>query len=620
VTFAQPDTTWVETREPALADRLRARAPLALLLSATAVLYLWGLGRSGYANEFYAAAVKAGTQSWKAFLFGSLDPSNFITVDKPPASLWLMELSGRVFGFSSWSMLVPEALTGVASVWLLYATVRRWFTQPAALLAGAILALTPVAALMFRFNNPDALLALLLVVAAYATTRAIERGSAGWLALAGAAVGLGFITKMMEAFLVLPALAAAYVIAAPGPVRRRLAHVLLSGLALVVAGGWWVALVELTPASARPYVGGSTGNSILDLIWGYNGLGRLDGQGIGSGGGFSGTPGLLRLFNGEMGTQISWLLPAALLALAYGLAHTARRPRTDRTRAALIVWGGWLVVTGLVFSYMSGVIHPYYTNLLAPPIAVLLGVAGVELWRHRGNLLAATGLALMLIATSAWSYVLLERTPTWHPALRLLVLVGGLAAAVALVAVTNRGGVPLQAALAALVTAAALAAPAAYTLATASTAESGSTVAAGPSSGGGGFGGGAPGGRTATASTTLAQLISASTGYRWAAATSSSMTAAPLELATGKAVMAIGGFTGSDNSITLAAFERLVAAHEIHYYVAGGGGGGGGFGGPGGRGPGGGESNSEIASWVASTFTSTTVGGATVYDLTSRAS
>ncbi len=227
MTFAQPETTWVETERPAIAARLRAHAPLTLLLGATTALYLWGLGRSGYANEFYAAAVKAGTQSWKAFLFGSLDPSNFITVDKPPASLWLMELSGRVFGFSSWSMLVPEALAGVASVWLLYAAVRRWFSQPAALLAGAVLAVTPVAALMFRFNNPDALLVLLLVVAAYATTRAIENGSAPWLALAGAAVGLGFLTKMMEAFLVLPALAAAYLVAAPGPVRRRIAHVLV---------------------------------------------------------------------------------------------------------------------------------------------------------------------------------------------------------------------------------------------------------------------------------------------------------------------------------------------------------------------------------------------------------
>ncbi len=369
-----------------------------------------------------------------------------------------------------------------------------------------------------------------------------------------------------------------------------------------------MALVELTPASARPYVGGSTNNSILDLIWGYNGLGRLDGSGgPGNGASFSGTPGLFRLFNGEMGTQISWLLPAALLAGVYGVVHTARRPRTDRTRAALLVWGGWLVVTGLVFSYMSGIIHPYYTNVLAPPIAVLVGVGGTELWRRRGNLFAATGLALMLIVTSAWGYVLLERTPSWHPALRSLVLVGGLVAGVAVVAMTDRGGRPSTAALATLATAAALAAPLAYTLATASTAETGSIVAAGPSSSGG-FGG--PGGGSASASSALSRLLAASTGYRWAAATSSSMTAAPLELATGRAVMAIGGFNGSDRAITLAAFKQLVADGRIHYYVAGGGGG---FGGPGGG-------NSEIESWVASTFTSTTVGGATVYDLSSPAS
>lgn len=609
MTYAQPDATWVETRRPAVAERLRAQAPLGLLLAATAALYLWGLDRSGYANEFYAAAVKSGTQSWKAFLFGSLDPSNFITVDKPPASLWLMEISGRLFGFSSWSMLVPQALAGVASVWLVHATVKRWFSLHAALLSGVILTVTPVAALMFRFNNPDALLVLLLVAAAYATTRAIEGGSARWLALAGAAVGFGFLTKMMEAFLVLPALAAAYAVAAPGRLRRRIAHVLLAGVALVVAGGWWVAIVELTPASARPYVGGSTGNSVLDLSLGYNGLGRIDGQGAGNGASFSGSPGLLRLFNSEMGTQISWLLPAALLALVYGLVHAARRPRTDRSRAALIVWGGWLAVTALVFSYMSGVIHPYYTNLLAPPIAVLVGVSSVELWHRRGNLVAAVGLALMLIATSAWSYVLLERTPSWHPLLRTFVLVGGLVAGVALVAVTDSLRRQWSAALAVVAAGAALAAPVGYTLATASSVESGSIVAAGPGGTGGGLGFGGPGGGTAAASSALATLVSKSTGYRWAAATSSSMTAAPLELATGKAVMAIGGFTGSDRAITLAAFKQLVARHEIHYYVAGGGGGGG-FGG---GGPGGG--NGEIESWVASTFSSTTVGGTTVYDL-----
>ena len=192
------------------------------------MLYLWGLGASGWANSFYSAAVQAGTKSWKAFFFGSSDAANFITVDKPPAALWVMELSARIFGVNSWSILVPQALEGVASVAVLYAAVRRSFRPGAALLAGLVLATTPVAALMFRYNNPDALLVLLLTVAAYATVRALERAGTWWLVLAMAAVGTGFITKMLQAFLVLPAIALVYLhrradpaAPSPRPARRR---------------------------------------------------------------------------------------------------------------------------------------------------------------------------------------------------------------------------------------------------------------------------------------------------------------------------------------------------------------------------------------------------------------
>jgi 4-amino-4-deoxy-L-arabinose transferase-like glycosyltransferase len=595
----------------------RPHAPLAVLLAATAVLSLWGLGRSGTANEFYAAAVKAGTESWKAFLFGSFDSASFITVDKPPAALWAMELSGRLFGFSSWSLLAPQALEGVAAVWLLHATVRRWFGTGAALLSGALLALTPVAVLMFRFDNPDALLVLVLVGAAYATTRALEQASPWWLALAGALVGLGFLTKMLEAFLVVPALGLAYLVAAPTSLPRRVRDLALGIGALVVSGGWWVALVELTPKSDRPFVGGSTNDSVLDLIWGYNGLGRIEGgSGAGPGGGgganFSGTPGLLRLFNDRMGTEISWLLPAALVVLVAGLAATARRPRTDRTRAALLLWGGWLLVTGLTFSEMSGIVHPYYTNLLAPPIAALVGTGAILLWRARRGVAASLVLAVCLATTGVWSYLLLDRTPAWHPWLRFLVLAGGLVAAVAVVALAEASR-RVAAAVATTALIAGAAAPAGYALSTAATPHTGSTPSSGPTSAGGfgRFAGGGPG--ASTTSSALAALIrSGAKGCTWAAAADSSMTAGPLELATGTAVMSLGGFTGSDDAISLAAFERLVAAGRVHYYVAGGGPGGGGFGGRGGTG--------RIASWVESHFEPLTVGGTTVYDLTQRTS
>ncbi len=608
----RPVATAATRRAPAGSRPAWTRPAVLTLLTGTALLYLWGLGASGDANSFYAAAVQAGTKSWTAFLFGSFDASNFITVDKPPAALWVMELSGRIFGFSGWSMLVPQALEGVAAVGLLYATVRRWSGPVAGLLAGAALAVTPVAVLMFRFNNPDALLTLLLVVGAYATTRAVERGRVGWLLLAGTAVGFGFLTKMLQAFLVLPAFAVVYLLAAPVGLGRRIGHLLAAGAAVVVSAGWWVAIVSLWPASSRPYIGGSTNNSVLELAFGYNGLGRIfGGAGNGGGGGgrggggfggganasFGGATGITRLFGSSMGTQISWLLPAALVALGVGLWLTRRAPRTDRTRAALLLWGGWLLVTGVVFSYMRGTIHPYYTVVLAPAIGALVGLGAVTMWRYRDSWAGRGGLAGMVAVTGLWSIELLGRTPSWLPGLRYLLLLVTLAACLALL-------VPARIRTAGLVAAALVGVlgTGAYAVSTASTAHGGSIPTAGPSSSpgaGGGFG-------EATASSALVSLLQ-NTDSRWAAATVGSQTAGPLELASGKAVLAIGGFTGSDAAPTLAQFQRYVAEGKVRYFIASGGGMGGGMGG--------GGTGSQIAAWVAAHYASTTVGGQTVYDL-----
>ena len=313
-------------------DPAWVRPGLLSLLGATAIAYIWGLGASGYANSFYAAAVQAGTKSWKASFFGSFDAANFITVDKSPASLWVMELSGRIFGFSSWSMLVPEALEGVGTVFLVYLIVRRWFAPGAALVAGAVTALTPVAALMFRFNNPDALMVLLITAAAYVTVRGVEDGRSRWLVMAGTFVGFAFLAKMLQAMLVVPALSLVYLVAAPGAIGRRIRQLVYGGAALALSAGWWIMAVQLTPAADRPYIGGSQDNSLWNLIFGYNGFGRLTGNETGSVGGGAtaggnwGPTGLTRLFGAEMGTQVSWLLPAALMLLVAGLFVTA--PRT----------------------------------------------------------------------------------------------------------------------------------------------------------------------------------------------------------------------------------------------------------------------------------------------------
>ncbi|WP_030615592.1 glycosyltransferase family 39 protein [Streptomyces sclerotialus] len=492
-----------------------ARPGLLLLLAVAAVLHLWDLGASGYANSFYSAAVQAGSESWKAFFFGSSDAANAITVDKPPAALWPMALSVKLFGLGAWQILVPEALMGVATVGVLYAAVRRRFGAGAGLLAGGALAVTPVAALMFRFNNPDALLCLLMVCAIACVLRALEDARTKWLVLAGLCFGFAFLVKTLQAWLILPPLALVYLPCAPTTVRRRIGQTLLAGLALVVSAGWWVAIVELWPASSRPYIGGSQNNSFLELTFGYNGLGRINGNETGSvgggggpgGGGGWGATGIGRLFSSDMGGQISWLLPAAFLLLIAGLVvlGKARRATDDlaaQQRNAFWVWGGALLMTFATFSFMSGIFHQYYNIALAPYIAALVGMGAAVLWqrRHARPAGAATSvLALTAAVTAVWSYVLLDRSPAWLPWLRWTVLIGGLFAAVAL-AVFGRGtsgaGRRLAVGAAGLGLVTSLAGPVAYTLNTVTTPHTGSIITAGPSvSGGmGGPGGGRPGG------------------------------------------------------------------------------------------------------------------------------
>jgi 4-amino-4-deoxy-L-arabinose transferase-like glycosyltransferase len=676
-----------------------ARPALCALLAVTALLYLWDLSRDGYANDFYAAAVQAGTRSWKAFFFGSFDSASFITVDKTPASLWVDELSARIFGFGSWSLLAPQAVEGTASVLLLYAAVRRWFGPGAGLIAGAVLALTPVAVLIFRFNNPDALLVLLMTAAGYGVQRAIERDRTRWLVLAGVLLGFAFLSKMLQAFLVLPGFGLAYLWAWPARLRRRLWQ-LLAALGGVIAGaGWWVLIAQLTPAADRPYFGGSTDNNILELALGYNGLGRLSGSESGSiggggqgGGGFGGATGLFRLFGSEFGGQVSWLIPAATLSLAALLWVSRRAARTSRVRAFALLWGGWLLVTGLVFSYMQGIIHPYYMVALAPAIGALVGVGAMSLWQaglsKAGRACAAAG----ILGSGVWAYVLLGRTSAWLPWLRWTVLLAGLAGAVTVLALpvllpaAQRRAPLLAWAPLALALVAGLGGPLACTLDTVNTTHAGSIPSAGPTvtgafggpggaapggtgartggTGGtaGGFGGTPPGGTSGSPGSTgtgtgngtgtgtgtgagsgtggapatgtgaegmrgfggagvamgglsgstqvssaLIKLLEQDAAkYKWVAATVGTQSAAPIELATGgDAVLAIGGFNGTDPSPTLAEFEALVAKGEIHYYV-----------GMSGNSFGGGNGSSAIASWVAAHFKSQTVGDVTVYDLT----
>ncbi len=308
-------------------------------------------------------------------------------------------------------------------------------------------------------------------------------------------MGFGFLAKEMQAFLVLPGFGLVYLVAGPPRIARRIGHVLALGLVTLAAGGWWVAIVQLWPASSRPYIGGSQNNSFWNVLFGYNGFGRLTGNESGSvgGGGQGGTgnwgpTGITRMFNAAFGGQIAWLLPAALLLLVAGLAFTATRARTDRTRAALGLWGGWLVVTGLAISLGQGIIHEYYSVALAPAIGAVVGIGATTFWARRDDPLVRVFIGTVVAVTAVWAYVLLHRTPTWFPMLRSVVLVAGLAVAACIAVVPAlRGRVGAVLAIAAAVVA--LAAPAAYTLTTVAHPHTGSIPTAGPANAAGGPGG-----------------------------------------------------------------------------------------------------------------------------------
>ncbi len=590
---ALPEATTATALSPA---RRWERAGLAALLIGTAVAYLWHITVNGMGNNFYAAATWAGSRSWKALLFGSLDPGNFITVDKPPVSQWVMGLSGQLFGFSSASMLVPQALMAVAAVWLFYAAVARATgSRSTGLLAGAVLALTPVVALMFRFNNPDAVMVLLMTAGAYCTIRALERASARWLALAGVALGFAFLAKMLEGLMVLPALGVAYLIVAPTTLRNRLWHLAGAAVALIVSSGWYVVLTMLWPASSRPYLAGSTNNTFMDLVLGYNGFARFLGQNhkggnrfelppgyemphdLGAGFGGVGGSGPWRLFTGEIGFEISWLLPAALLAFGIVLASRRRAPRTDPIRGAAMVFGLWLIIDGIAFTTMQGGMHAYYTLAIGPAVAATFALGVHEAWRRRDEAFGRIAAAALVLATAGWAFVLLQRNSEWLPWLRWILLTVAALATLGLLAgafpaVSRRLRTRTTSVLVIVGVLAGLGGSTAYAAATLPQAHVGGGPTVGPAepekSG--------PANEVRRAVTafldgsTEPQVVELlrNTTTTWSAAVDRSSTAASLELASRTPVIAIGGFTSDDPVPTLPDFEYLVSTHQVTYYLA----------------------------------------------------
>lgn len=620
----------------------------AILVLATA-LYAWNLS-SVTGNTFYNAAVYSGTQSWKAFFFGALDAGSFITVDKPPFALWVMGLSARVLGYGTWQLMLPMVAVGVGSVALLYRMVKRDFGVVAATIAALALTLTPITVAINRDTNPDPILVFLMLLGAAALMKAVRTGRMMPLVWSGVAIGFAFNTKMMQAYVVLPAFFLVYLWAANASLGRRIRNLAVGTVALVASSAWWMVVVDLIPASSRPYIGGSTDNTVWDLVIGYNGFGRIFGASSsvgsqGNGASFGGDAGLYRMFNEIMGGQISWLIPFALIALVGGLVLRGRVPRTDAKRAALMLWGGWLVLHYLTFALAEGTFHPYYVTAMAPGIAALAGIGAVMLYRAfvEGSAAKWGWVLPGSVAVSAvWAVVLLERVSgsgTLYTVAEIVVGVAGAVAVLGLLAgrFLKRRRLIGVAALAAVV--ALLAGPAAYSVSAATTASTnGTNPTAGPSIGGGMGGGrgsmgggerpsgGAPsgaapsgntsngntsgnasgetapsgdgqsgssgrtggggqaGGGTQVGSEMITYLKKNQDGTTWLVAVATDQTASSIILESGEPVISMGGWSGTDEAMTLAKLKSLVKAGTLHYIVI--------------SDSGQGSTNSEIATWV----------------------
>ncbi|MFJ5699387.1 glycosyltransferase family 39 protein [Arthrobacter sp. NPDC093139] len=560
------------------------RIGLAALLLLTAASFLWGLDRNGWANPYYSAAVQAGSQDWKAFFFGSLDAGNLITIDKPPLSVWIMSLSVRLFGLNSWAILVPQALMGIATTWLIYKIIRRSHPAAPALLGGLIYATMPVVVLMSRFNNPEPLMGLLTVTAAYFVIRALEDTRWSWYLLAGTALGLAFMAKQIQAFLPIPALVLAVLLFGAGTLASRLVKLLGALAALIVSGGWWLAIVDLTPPANRPYVGGSALNSVLELTLDYNGLARFLRFSTHAQSGNPRSPapsdvdydgGLARLFNANFAPEGGWLLFTAL-ACALALVLLWRQSVPSRAASGLFTAGvAWLVTAYMVLSFLGTMTHTYYVFSMAAPMAIVVPLGLYLLWNQRQRavsrligavLLLGTGyvgfrifqysdgwglwpLALAcatILATAAWLWA---KSPTQRPAALTLVTVslvlGPVATDVITLNRTHTGTNPLSGpvsnnpqALSARLDAAGRGDP--------------------PLDRHLGFG--------VEPSADVTALLRDSEAD-WAAATYTAQNAAQYQLAAQRPVIALGGWLGNDPAPTLNRFQALVTDGRIAYFI-----------------------------------------------------
>jgi 4-amino-4-deoxy-L-arabinose transferase-like glycosyltransferase len=598
------------------------RIGLVVLLVATGASFLWGLDRNGWANPYYSAAAQAGSQDWKAFFFGSLDAGNLITIDKPPLSIWIMSLSVRLFGLNSWAILVPQALMGVTTTWLIYKIIRRSHPAAPALLGGLIYATTPVVVLMSRYNNPEPLMGLLTVAAVYFIIRTFEDNRWSWYLLAGTALGLAFMAKQIQAFLPIPALVLAVLLFGAGTVASRLVRLLGAHLALIISGGWWMAVVDLTPPENRPYVGGSASNSVLELTLDYNGLARFlrfsaDPQ---SGQAVPATSenqdgGLARLFNANFAPEGAWLLFTALIC-ALALVVLWRQAAMDRAASGLMTVGVvWLVTVYAVLSFMGTMTHTYYVFSLGGPMAVVVPLGGFLLWTQRNRAIPRVLGAVLLIGTGYVGFRIFQYSDDWGfwpPA-----VVGATVVATAGWLLARSPSQRL--ATLAIVTVALVMAPVATDVITLAEPHAGTNPLSGPVANNPqalsahleaarrgepplarhlGFG--------VEPSADVTALLRESEGTDWAAATYTAQNAAQYQLASQRPVIALGGWLGNDPAPTFEQFKALVADRRIAFFI---------WQQPIVDGIPLGKDAVAITDWVQSTFKGENIDGLRIYDL-----
>jgi len=626
-------------------SQLWSRLALAGIMLISIFMNFYQLGQNGFGNLYYASAIRSMLDNWHNFFFVSFDPGGFVTIDKPPLGFWLQTASAKILGFTPFSIFLPQALAGVLSVLLLYHLVRRHFGASAGLLAALALAISPISVITNRNNTIDSTLVLTMLLGAWTVMRAAETGKWRWLLLTAVLVGLGFNIKMLEAYLVVPAYALLYLLAAPRSLKMRIAQLLVAAVVMLAISLSWAVVVDLTPASLRPYVGSSQDNSEISLALGYNGIQRLLGsfgfggganttnangattrpsfpggtgnfpppngqppqgfrggnggqppQGFGGGNGGNGgggmfntgNPGLLRLFNEPLGEQIVWLLPMALLGILALAWQRRPRFRENRQQQSLILWGVWLLTLAVFFS-VATFFHQYYLSTLAPAICALFGIGVVIMWQdYRRSGWRGWLLPLALVVTAAEQIHIILSNPSWGIWLIPLIAIPCILVAAVLLVVRAIPRLKLSTRILAPTLCVALLAllltSAVWSAIPVLANEAANLPVAGPSGqSNSGFGGG-----NSTVNTALIHYLEThQNGAKYLVAVASSNEADAIILATNQPVMALGGFSGSDPILTTSQLAALVKNGTVRYFLLNGSGGGG---------PGGGQST--LTSWV----------------------